>query len=82
MKSDFLELMLTWVLILRSKTRDQKKCYPCSNTNSSVVAATLLLWYNQGSIVKFCVFEHMGVFVITVKNIKSTQSFDVRDCVF
>ena len=74
--------MLTWVLILRSKTRDQKKCYPCSNANSSVVAATLLLWYNQGSVVKLYVFEHMGVSVITVDNIKSTQNFDVRDYVF
>ena len=71
--------MLTWVLILRSKTRDQKKCYPCSDTNSSVVASTLLLWYNQGSVVKFYVLKHMGVSVITVENIKSTQNFDVRD---
>ena len=56
--------------------------YPCSNTNSSVVAATLLLWYNQGSVVKFYVFEDMGVSVITVESIKSTQNFDVRDYIF
>ena len=66
------------VLNLPSRTQYQKKCVPYFITSFSIVATMLLIMVRPNITLRF-VSEHMGIFALTGKNIKSTKNSALHD---